>query len=150
MPLNVIGKIVFPEWALVHDHIKQFGNFRKTDFLKRVPNRPSLFFESEKVCNMYKNGLKDWAMDEYLANTSSRFESGTTYGLTPEDARSQNNSAFHIASENGHLDVLKWLHETYGLTPEDARSENNYAFKWASQNGHIHITQWLTDTFGIL
>ena len=45
--------------------------------------------------------------------------------------------AMDWASENGHLEVVKWLHSnrTEGCT--------SYAMKWASKNGHLHVVQWL-------
>jgi hypothetical protein len=41
------------------------------------------------------------------------------------------------ASRNGHLDVVKWLHEnrTEGCT--------TYAMDWASRNGHLNVVKWL-------
>ena len=46
--------------------------------------------------------------------------------------------------ENGHVKVLKWLHDTFDLlTAEDARSKGNYALRTAAENGHVKMLKWI-------
>ena len=47
--------------------------------------------------------------------------------FTIEDIRSQDNCVLRLASENGHIEVVKYLCESYGLTIEDIRSRDNEA-----------------------
>jgi hypothetical protein len=70
-----------------------------------------------------------------------------TFQLTSEDARSHDNFALRLASQNGYLKVLKYLVQRFQLTSEDARSDNNYAFRWASYNGHLKVLKYLVETF---
>ena len=51
------------------------------------------------------------------------------------------------AVKNGHVEVLKWLHETYRLTASDARANENHALREAAENGHVEVLKWLHDTF---
>ncbi len=46
-----------------------------------------------------------------------------------------------LAAENGHLDIVKWLHEnrTEGCT--------HNAMDWAAENGYLDTVKWL---FGIM
>ena len=69
-----------------------------------------------------------------------------TFGLTAEDARVDANVALSRAAENGHVEVLKWLHKTFGLT-DDARANDNYALRWAAREGHVEVLKWLHTRF---
>lgn len=60
--------------------------------------------------------------------------------LTLENIRSKDNLALRIASEYGHVDVLKELKKC-GLTVEDLRSKNNFALQAAAENGHVEVLQ---------
>ena len=62
--------------------------------------------------------------------------------LSLDDIRSYDNCAFRYASENGHLEVIKYLINK-GLTLEDIRSLDNYAFRLASLNRHIEVIKYL-------
>ena len=55
--------------------------------------------------------------------------------------------ALRTAAENGHVKVLKWLHDTFGLTAEDARSKRNYALRLSARNGHVDVLKWLHETY---
>ena len=44
-----------------------------------------------------------------------------------------------MASENGHLEVVKYLCEAGA----DIRSEDDCAVQWASENGHIQVVEYL-------
>ena len=57
--------------------------------------------------------------------------------------------ALRCAARNGHLEVLKWLHETFGLTDVDARAEENYALRLSARNGHLEVLKWMHETFGL-
>ena len=54
-----------------------------------------------------------------------------------------------MAAENGHLNVLEYLHEMVGLTVDDARADNNYAFTKARRYSRLDALNWLKVTFGI-
>src|SRR6056297_3143255 len=63
--------------------------------------------------------------------------------FSSEDVRSDDNYALTCASENGHIEVVKYLCEIYGLTIEDIRSQDNYALRLASCYGHIEVVKYL-------
>ena len=48
------------------------------------------------------------------------------FGLTPADARADDNDALRGACENGHTATAQWLADRFGLTPADARADDNY------------------------
>ena len=50
--------------------------------------------------------------------------------ITPDD-----NWATRWASENGHLEVVKYLVSK----GSDVTARNNYAVRWASHNGHLEL-----------
>ena len=43
------------------------------------------------------------------------------------------------ASSNGHLEIVKYLHENGA----DITAQNNYAIKYANLNGHLEIVKYL-------
>ena len=54
--------------------------------------------------------------------------------------------AIDYAAENGHLEVVKWLHERASHAPREAgRSEGctTSAMDLAAMNGHLQIVKWL-------
>lgn len=53
------------------------------------------------------------------------------------------NYAIGWASNNGHLEVVKYLVSTGKV---DSAAENNCAVKWASHNGHLEIVKYLMST----
>lgn len=59
----------------------------------------------------------------------------TNWGLTAEDARSNNNDLLRCASKNG--------------PSEDARMEDNYALRWAAGNGHVAVLLELRTNWGL-
>ena len=44
-----------------------------------------------------------------------------------------------MASVNGHLDVVKYLHSNGA----DITADNNYAIGLASENGHLEVVKYL-------
>ena len=50
--------------------------------------------------------------------------------------------ALRTAAENGHVKVLKWLHDTFGLTAEDAIADDNRVLRWVARNGHLEVLKW--------
>lgn len=52
-------------------------------------------------------------------------------------------------AKNGHLHVLAFLHCNLKLTAQDARSDHNCALKLAAQNGHVHILGFFHDKLGL-
>src|SRR6056297_2162609 len=67
--------------------------------------------------------------------------------FTSKDIRSEDNKALIWASDNGHIEVVKYLCETYGLTIEDIRSLDNEALRRASEEGHIEVVKYLYETY---
>jgi hypothetical protein len=57
--------------------------------------------------------------------------------------------AMNLAAENGHLEVVKWLHEN--VCPVTNCEDNEigqttrveYAMDWAASNGHLEVIKWL-------
>src|SRR6056297_2805683 len=66
--------------------------------------------------------------------------------LTIEDIRSQDNWTLKYASENGHIEVVKYLCKTYGLTIQDIQSDDNKALQLASKNGHLEVVKYFCET----
>ena len=57
--------------------------------------------------------------------------------LTSDDMRDGNNSAFRLASANGHAEVVEILAPF--LTVKDMGEDDNYAFRMACANGHVEV-----------
>ena len=70
-----------------------------------------------------------------------------TFGLTAEDAKTNNNYAFRCVCSCGHLEVSKWLVDRFGLTINDIRCFNNWAFRYACTNGHLKILEFIIGGF---
>ena len=51
-----------------------------------------------------------------------------------------NDIAFRWASENGHLEIVKYLYDVGGV---DIHVHNDLAFQWASQHGHLEVVKYL-------
>jgi len=62
--------------------------------------------------------------------------------LTITDIRLNNNYALCLASENGHLETVKFL-ISQGLTLIDIRSQDDYALRSASKNGYFETVKFL-------
>jgi hypothetical protein len=73
----------------------------------------------------------------------------STFNLTADDARADDNKTLRFSCWNGHLAVVQWLVSTFNLTAEDARDCDNSAFRWSCKNGHLALAQWLASTFGL-
>lgn len=58
-----------------------------------------------------------------------------------------NEFAFRISCEYGHLQVAQWLYDLAinenHVTKINIHAEDEWAFKTASKNGHTHVVQWL-------
>lgn len=67
-------------------------------------------------------------------------------GLTKKQARKDGNHALYIASEYGHVDVLKYLLEGLGLTV--SRYNYNQVFLTASIKGHVDVMKYLFEKVG--
>jgi hypothetical protein len=67
----------------------------------------------------------------------------TSFHLSAEDVRTNDNSALKLACFMGHFDVLKYLHTEFHLTAEDARYKYNFALSVASQYGHYDVVKYL-------
>jgi len=73
-----------------------------------------------------------------------------TFGLTQEDARSDNNYALQWSCINGHLEVAQWLTKTFNLTQEDVKSDDNLTLRLSCQNGHLEVARWLVQHFDLI
>jgi hypothetical protein len=99
--------------------------------------------------------LKEWSIrNEYIAFHKSIIK-GYLYACRyivdkfQIDGRAVENYALRKASENGHIDVVKYLVERFQLTVEDAQARSNYAFRHATCNGHLEVLKYLVDTFDL-
>ncbi len=57
------------------------------------------------------------------------------------DIHAWNDAALRLASQNGHLDVVKYLIEKGA----DIHAWNDAALRWASQNGHLEVVRYLVE-----
>ena len=71
------------------------------------------------------------------------------FGLTANDARTEDNDALKMAAYNGHVEVLRFLKNEFGLTAEDARTNNNEALRNAYRNGHIKVVEFFEQEWGL-
>jgi hypothetical protein len=82
-------------------------------------------------------------MAALAATTPDRLRIPLLVGLTPVDARADDNYALRVACGNGHVAVAQWL------TAADARAGGNWALRWGQANGQLAMARWLVDRFGI-
>jgi hypothetical protein len=73
----------------------------------------------------------------------------STFTITQEEAKSENNEAFIAACRGGLLSVAQWLHSTFVMTEAEAKVYKNEVFRLACYYGHLSIAQWLHSTFAI-
>jgi len=52
-----------------------------------------------------------------------------------------------LASQNGHLDFVKWLVKKFNLTVYDVCTTNFFAIRWACYNGHLELAKWFLEEF---
>jgi hypothetical protein len=71
------------------------------------------------------------------------------FGLTAEDARTNNNAALQHSARSGNLAMVRYLREGFGLTAEDARANNNAALRHSAQRGDLAIVRYLREGFGL-
>jgi len=72
-----------------------------------------------------------------------------SFGLTKDDAQTEDNYALWRSAANGHLEVVKYLKDAFGLTNEDAQSEDNYALRTSAENGHLEVVTYLKERVGL-
>jgi ankyrin repeat protein len=60
--------------------------------------------------------------------------------LKTADPSSRDNQAIHLASEWGHVEVVKLLLKDERVDPG---ADDNYAIRWASLNGHVEVVRLL-------
>ena len=73
----------------------------------------------------------------------------TSYQLTPDDVRANDNHALRRACEANRAEVAAWLVETYALGPRDARAAENYCLRAACRSGNLELARWLKRRFGL-
>jgi hypothetical protein len=73
----------------------------------------------------------------------------STFNLTADDARADDNYALRHICEDGHLAEAEWLVSTFNLTANDARADENYALRCSFLNRHLAVAQWLVATFSL-
>ena len=100
----------------------------------------------EKVARTNKLELLKWAREEKECKWNYRTinaaaEQGNMemvkYCVANECPIDENACAF--AAQNGHLEVLKYLHE------EAKAPWDSYTASWAAENGHLHILEYLVE-----
>ena len=57
------------------------------------------------------------------------------------NVHADNDSAFRVACEGGHLETAKWLVGSCG--PVDVHAYNDNAFRVACGRGHLETARWL-------
>ena len=57
-------------------------------------------------------------------------------------------SLFYMACENGHTNILHFLHTEFKLTAKDVRSENNFSLRVAATSGSVEVVKYLHRQFG--
>jgi hypothetical protein len=115
------------------------------DALRLAFSSPQLWPHVERLVALTKPDMRA-ALNE---DTSDRLRIPLLTGLTPADARADNNWALRKACAGGHLAAAQWLTERFGLTAADARAWHNEVLWWACRNGHLEVAQWLTERFGL-
>ena len=56
-----------------------------------------------------------------------------------KDVTADDNYAIRWASENGHLEVVKYLVQNGA----DVAADDNYAIRWAAKKGHLEVVKYL-------
>jgi hypothetical protein len=120
--------------------------FQVTKFL----NKKELvtYISSNKLFNGYFNCYKVYIMfhifgNEIIKKVINRWsfeDLKLLFNIKDFDITYGNNFAIRDASENGHLDVVKYLYEN---TKADPIAMDNFAIKWAADNGHLNVVKYL-------
>ena len=76
------------------------------------------------------------AKDDCISKTEELYNRTT---IADEDITAENNYALNWASENGHLEVVKYLVKKGA----NVTAANNYPLKWASEKGHLKVVKYL-------
>ena len=87
--------------------------------------------------------LKKWKTDKIILGERKRINLSGIKELICEgaDIHAREDFALRWASENGHLEIVKFLMENGA----DIHAENDCALRWASENGHLEIVKFLIE-----
>lgn len=58
-------------------------------------------------------------------------------------------AALAMATQGGHLEVIRWLREKLEFTAADARARDNFVIRKAHDKGDVEIIDYLQSAFGI-
>jgi len=93
--------------------------------------------EAIKAIEIKYKGL---AKDTYIAKINELFTTDiSSYKERGIDITANNNYAIQLASENGHLEVVKYL----GKHGADVTASDNRAVQWASRSGYLEVIKYL-------
>jgi len=86
----------------------------------------------EYISNKYKAEVKD----DCIIEIEKLYNRVT---IADSDVTAANNYAIKWASQNGHLEVVKYLVKKGA----DITANINYPLRWASKNGHLKVVKYL-------
>ena len=92
----------------------------------------------EAIGNKYGGASRD----RYIAKINELYDTDMTSREERNvDVTAGNDCAIGWASENGHLDVVRYL-VSQGAS---VSADNDYAIRWARQNGHLEVVKYLME-----
>ena len=119
-------------------------------YLKKKPSLAKLFF----YINDYRLlvNTSNSHFDELYALYGTKKWDKIIYNLRSTQAIFRLNSFLFLnyeiviayASEQGHLETVKWLHKEFKRLHID-QEIGPFAMNWASKNGHLEVLKWLHD-----
>ena len=94
----------------------------------------------EEAIEAIKDKYRGSAKDAYISKINELYDTDiTSYKKRGIDITADDNLAIQWASNNGYLNIVKYL-VSQGA---DVTANNNFAIQWASISGHLKIVKYL-------
>ena len=140
--------IVIPD---IDTYMIDFADLHTMAILQQVNKYFNKIITAKPIMRQWKvinNMQLDLPNDKFIEACKRGFLAYAKYlfGAYEIDIHANNDYAFQLSCENGHIEVAQWLillGESNDYTKIDIHADNEYAFRWSCQYGHLELAQWL-------